>query len=263
MKLQIKLGSNDNKFSIPLISRNNMLGYDDNVQNIVNAETNKAINTVSDGEVRRVSIMNTYGVTFNFWNGSSYVPEVAPLEFTSINSGSTELKSSFYIIQLYDTFVGSTQTKYHTGYYNGYEFTASATPLNSIYTNALSSESEFSDLYLSQNLLESITGATKDYYVKFSFYSGKSGKFYSFYNQANSSLTTEEKLYNKITVIPYNNTNVNSLKYSFNVGSLVLNELRNADYNTLINNTVPSFPVQKTTYPTGNTFTNDGIYITN
>lgn len=256
MKLQIRLTPEDKTFSIPITSRNNMLGYDDNIESLVNAETNNSINNVSDSETRRILPASIYGMTFNFWNGSNYVTSVAPLEFTaSTYIGSTQLTASFYIIQLYDSFSANTQTKYHTGYYNGFDFNGS---LTSSFPALLTGTTEFSNLYLSQNLLDSMSGLTTDFYVKFSFYSGKSGKFYSFSrtNPQSNSLSSEDLIYNKISVNPV------TLTYTFAQTPNVYEIVNNPIYDTLINNTVPSFPVEKVNYPSGNTFTTDGTYIT-
>lgn len=254
MKLQIRLTPEDNIISIPITSRNNMLGYDDDIESLVNVETNNSINNVSDAETRRVLPANIYNATFRFWNGSSYVTNIAPLEFTNADIGSTQLSASFFIIQLYDSFSANTQTKYHTGYFNGYDFNQS---LTSSFPSLIKDTVEFSNLYLSQELLDSMSGITTDFYVKFTFYSGKSGKFYSFSktNPNLSQLSSEDLIYNKITVNPV------TLTYTFAQAPDVYEIINNPAYDTLVNNTVPSFPVQKPTYPSGNTFTTDGTYI--
>lgn len=247
MKLKILLSNNDKEINIPIVSRNNPLGYDDNIQNLVDAETNNSINTVTDAEVRRLKINHAYNFNFKFWNGSSFVSTLAPLEGLS---ASTTVKNSFFIIQVYDGFMEETQNKRHTGYFNGYEFS------NLVSSYVIDNTFEFSDLYLPKWYLDSMTGTTTTMYAKFLFFSGKSGKFYSFYN-ANGGDTNQKKLYTTIQVTG------SSLNYSYLGGStLNLYELTNATYDALVNATVPSFPVQKPTYPTGNTFTSGGQYET-
>jgi hypothetical protein len=247
MKLQIKLSSNDKMLTIPIVGRNNMLGYDDDVESIVNSQTNNAINNVSDGEVRRFKPSDLYNIQFLFFDGSSYQPLLPP-EFNNNDLGTDAINGSFYLIQLYNTFDGNTQKKYHTGYFNGYDFG----DLDTNYT--YNSDLEFSNFYLSQDFINSLTGVT-EVFVRFSFYSAKSGKFYSFFND-NLTLNNEEKLYHKITIDP------NTFTYEFPYSTIRSREIINADYNTLINNTANLVNIEKPTYPTGNTFTEDGTYVT-
>jgi hypothetical protein len=252
MKFKIQISTNDKEINIPIISRTNPLGYDDNIQNIVDAETDNSINTVTDEEIRRIKIGRPYAFNFKFWNGFTYVTFLAPSEFnptTDINT--TPVINSFFIVQVYDSYLEETQTKRHTGYYNGYDFGVS-TLVSSYY---IDNTAEFSDLYLPKWYLDTMSGNTT-LYVKFLFYSGKSGKFYPFYN-GDSSATDQRKMFHTITVNP------SAMTYTYTGISTTINsnELLNTAYNTLVNNTVPSFPIQKTTYPSGTTFTSSGTYV--
>jgi hypothetical protein len=253
-KYQLKIGVNDKNLMVPAVKIGNLLGYDDDVSTLVSDETNSSINKEVDGEVRRILPLTTKQIQFRFWNGASYVTFVAPTEFPSpfTDFNTNAAKKSFYIIQLFDTFKDEVQSKKHTGYLNGYDFAKSN--LTSIYT--FSSDMEFSNLYVPQSVLDGMSGVTTDFYIKFLFYSAKSGTFYSFFNN-NISSTTQEKLYHKISINP------NTLRYSFSpdVAIIELNELLNANYKSFINNTVDSIPVEKPNFPAGNTFTNDGEYI--
>jgi hypothetical protein len=256
MKMQIKLSPNDKMLTIPIVGRNNLLGYDDNVESIVNSQSNNAINNVSDGEVRRFKPSDPYSIQFQFFNGFTYSTQLPP-EFSVNDLGTNAINGSFYLIQLYNTFDGNTQKKYHTGYFNGYDFGTSNINTNYTYNSDL----EFTNLYLSQDLINSLIGSTTfyfDFYVRFSFYSAKSGKFYSFSNENQPSVTTEQKLYHKVLI------NTLTFTYTFNptYSPIILKEIINADYNTLINNTANSVNIEKPAYPNGNTFTEDGTYIT-
>lgn len=255
-RLKIKIQNNDQSMILPLKGINNLSGYDDDLLTTSVVETNKSINAGNDAETRRLLPTSSKTIQFQFWKNttSSYVNVVAPNEFTGSTDYNTKAaKNSFFIVQLFDTFRDESNSKKHTGYYNGFDF--AKTNLVSNYT--YSADVEFSNLYIAQNILDGLSGMTKDFYLKFLFYSAKSGKFYSFFNQNAPAVTTQEMMYHKITIDP------NNLNYSFNpnYSTLILRELRNPAYDTFINNTVQSIPVEKPNYPSGNTFDNSGNYI--
>jgi hypothetical protein len=256
-RLTIKLRDNDQSMIIPLKGINNLSGYDDDVLATSSLETAESINIGDDAETRRLLPSTTYPIQFQFWrtSSSSFVNLVAPDEFTgSTDFNTAGAKNSFFVIQLYDTFRDESNSKKHTGYYNGFDFAKT----NLVSSYSFSAENEFSNLYVSQKVLDGLSGLTKDFYVKFLFYCAKSGKFYSFFNQNTPAVTTQEKIFHKITIDP------NMLSYSFNpnYSPILLRELRNPAFDTFINNTVQSISVEKPIYPSGNTFDNSGTYIT-
>lgn len=253
-RISLKIQNNDQSMIIPIKGIGNLLGYDDDVSAALTNETESSINEGNDSETRRILPEGNRSITFEFWNGSGYVNLVAPLELTGSTAFNTAgAKNSFYIIQLFDSFRDEIQSKKHTGYYNGFDF--AKTNLNSIYS--YNGDFEFTNLYVSQFLLDSMSGLTTSFYLKFLFYCAKSGKFYSFFNQNAPTVTTQEKLYYKINIDP------NSLRYSFDpdYSNLILRELRNPAYETFVNNTIQSIPIEKPVYPTGNTFNNSGNYV--
>lgn len=255
-RLTLKIQNNDQNMIFPLKGINNLSGYDDDLLSTTSVETDKSINVTEDAETRRVLPISSKPIQFQFWKSStnSFVNQVAPDEFTGTTDYNTvAAKNSFYVVQLYDSFRDESNSKKHTGYYNGFDFAKS----NLFSTYTYSADVEFSNLYIGQNVLDGLSGMTKDFYLKFLFYSAKSGKFYSFFNQNTPSVTTQEMLYYKITINP------NNLNYSFNpnYGTIILRELRNPVYDTFINNTVQSIPVEKPIYPSGNTFDNTGHYV--
>ena len=259
MKVKIKLSNNDKNIILPIGGSANLLGYDDNVQTIINGETNTSVNTASDLEVRRFDA--NYGsifTVFAFWNGSSYVTQLAPLDFAAngLDKSSEQARNSFYVMQVFDDFNEATQTKLHTGYFNGYDFlNKSGGGLSTDYT-INSNNTEFLSIYISNSFLEEKNSQTIDLYVKFLFYSAQSGKFYPFSKTSYTSITKQEDIYRKITI------NTSTFKYTINGSTFSAYEIYNPDYSTLINNTVSSIPVQKPVYPSGNTFTETGNYET-
>lgn len=252
-KLTIKLGTVDNTLTIPIGGANNLLGYDDSLEALIENETSASVNDVSDLETRRILPLNNANIQFYFWNGFTYVNTVAPMEFAASAYSTTAAKTSFYVVQLFDNFNDENQKKLHTGYYNGFDFARNSLSANYQYNSTI----EFSNFYLSESYLDSLTGITK-VYAKFIFYSAKSGKFYPFFNYNDHTLNTQQQLYHTILLNPSART------YSFasNYNPIVVRELVNAQYSAFINNTVSSFSLKKPVYPSGNTFTNDGVYIT-
>jgi len=249
-RYKIKLdGLTDQNITISIKGSGNLLGYDDDVLSLVEDQTVDSINNVSDAEVRRFVPAADYSIQFQFWNGFSYVTSVAPLEFAPTDYTTAAAKNSFYVIQVFNSYRDEVNTKLHTGYFNGYDFTKTSLFSSYQYTSSM----EFSNLYLPQEFLESLTGNTV--YVKMLFYSAKSGKFYSFTND-NIGVTTQEKMYQAFTLDPVNMT------YTLSPTPMVFKELLNSAYDQFINDPTASFNIEKTNYPSGNTFTIDGNYIT-
>lgn len=252
-KITIQLGTVDNTITLPMVSVGNLLGYDDSLEALIENETSVSVNDVTDLETRRILPQNSSNIQFYFWNGFGYVNQVAPIEFPPTAFTTTAAKNSFYIIQLFDSFNDENQKKLHTGYYNGFDF--ARTSLNANYQ--YNSNIEFSNIYLNETYLSSLTGITT-IYAKFLFYSANSGKFYPFFNYNDHTLNTQQQLYHTILLNPSART------YTFvnNYNLIVVRELVNAQYSAFINNTVSSFSLKKPVYPSGNTFTTDGTYIT-
>lgn len=256
-RIAIKLTNNNQNIMIPVGGIGNLLGYDDDITSLVEGETVTSINDVSDAETRRILPNTSASLIFYFWNKTLnvYQTKIAPNEFTGTTDYNTAAaKNSFYTIQVFDSFKDEVQSKKHTGYFNGFDF--AKTSLNSVYN--LNADREFSNLYIEQSVLNSITASTGGtFYIKFLFYSAKSGVFYSFSASTGSELTSQENMYRKITIDPL------TLRWSLNpAGDLVFREIRNSSYESFINATVQSVTVEKPIYPSGNTFDNTGNYIT-
>lgn len=261
MKFTIKQSSNDKKLVIPFGGINNLLGYDDDMETLVSNETDNSINNETDLEVRRFksAISTNFEMWFHFWNGLSYVfpnsqTSLAPLDFAAngLTSSSSEVRNSFFIIQIFDSFDEDIQKKLHTGYFNGYDFTTRAGSSGLSTNYVVDNDSEFLSLYIQNSFFEGMSGLVT-LYAKFFFYSAQSSKFYPFSNI--QSPTTVQSIYIPITF------NLNTYTYTYPTNLIDFYEITNPAYATLINDTVDSLPVQQTKYPSGNTFTSDGIYI--
>ena len=254
MRIKIKQSNKDKKIVIPFGGVGNLLGYDDDINSLISNETDHSINNVTDLEVKRFkSFINSFSITFNFWDGSSYQTQLAPLDFAanSLNTFSNEARNSFYVIQIFDSFDEDIQTKLHTGYFNGYDFIRrSFGGLSTVYT--VDNITEFLSNYINNSFFEGKTGLIT-LYAKLFFYSAQSTKFYPFsYIQTASTL---QEIY--IPVI----FDLEMYTYTYPTPNILFYEIPNLDYATLVNNTVQSIPIENSTFPTGNRFTTDGIYI--
>lgn len=256
MKFKIKQSDNDKKLVIPFGGNANLLGYDDDIQSLVTNETDNSINNTDDLEVKRFKsiIDGTFTMSFYFWNGASYQLQLAPLDFVanSLDANSNEARNSFFVVQIFDTFDEDTQTKLHTGYFNGYDFLArpNSGGLGTDYN--VNNTSEFLSMYIRNSFFHGMSSSVM-LYARFYFYSAQSTKFYPFSNIQNPN--TIEDIYIPMTF------NLTTYKYSYPTFNIDFFEITNPAYATLVNNTADSIPVQQTAYPTGNTFTSDGIYI--
>jgi hypothetical protein len=256
MKYSFKISTKDQNMQIRLNSEANLSGYDDDVMALIDNKTDESINDISDGEKRRFLPSQSLSLNFLFFStGGTYTNKVAQLDFPS--SGTTyksvAMRQSFYVVQVYDSVKEESQLKLHTGYYNGNDFTKYTN--TSIYPYNLNLE--YTNLYFRTSYLAAHTGNTH-VYVKFSFYSAKSGKIYPFYNLAKSGSTTEDRLYFDAILVP------SGMTYYFSgiTNTLYAKEIVNSQYVTFINTTVDSLSNQKPVYPSGNTFTDSGQYVT-
>src|SRR5579859_7118728 len=153
-------------------------GLSDNIDNLVTDQTQLAINPEQDGEKRRFLPTPSTTVSFYFWNGSSYVNALSPLDFNGVSAlTTTAYLSSFYVLQVFDSPNEDNQTLYHSSYINGIQFNFS---LISTYT--INNTFEYGDINIPKYFLDTITGDTFTMYFKWNFYSGKSGKIIPFYN---------------------------------------------------------------------------------
>lgn len=110
--------------------------------------------------------------------------------------------------------------------------------------------SQFYYMYVPISYIDAHTGTTTTGYVKFTFYNAKSGKIIQFYNNANNTLLTPEKMYFKMEL------NLVDKKWKFlnilNGNTLDARQLMNSGaYDTRIDNTFVKFDAIKQTFPTG------------
>lgn len=245
----------DLNIKIPLGSNINLNGLQQSINDYVERETGLSINPVIDGETFRFTRNIGQNFRFEFYDGifaNTYTPSLLSAGFTQdeIDSQKDVLTKSFFILQIYDSINGDNQTLLHNSYYNGTSFTS----VSSIYNIPVSEE--FSNIYIPEWFLNETDDNEIVMYGTFLFFNAKFGKLEVFFNKDNESSTSDDKLYNTITL------NKSNRNYSIqsNSTTITLKELANPDYVNKLNESLNTFDNEIPQYPTGDQFNNDGTY---
>lgn len=250
-KLKISTTNSDANLNIYFQSSNNLAGLSEAIDNLVTNQTDSSINDTTDQESIRFQppANSNYNLTAFFYStgSTSYVTNVAPNEFASTAVTSNSFLNSFYVYKIYDTTIENTQNLIYTGYLNGFNFNGYSSAAY-IWSNVF----EYADIRVPNYFLDVLTGNTFNLYMKLNFYSANSGLVYPF--SGITTINTEADLYNKLTFT------ASTRLYS--VSPFTFREIKSSPYVDVINDSVQSLEITKPTYPTGTTFTNTGIYIT-
>jgi hypothetical protein len=253
IKEKVRFTGRDVNVKLTFSSNNNINGLQESIDDFIEAETGLSINPVIDGETFRTKTEDTNTFTFNFYGDSGnpiFDNDLTLDGFTAseISESNDVVRGSFYLMQIFDSFNKENQTLLHSGFLNGSKITGSTT------TYVIDENDEFSCLYIPENFITSVTSSTVTLYARFFFFNAKTNFLQVFYNQNNESLTTEEKLYYEVVLDP------TTRSYNFETTNIVLKQSINNTYNTLLNNRLPKFRLEKPNYPTGEFFSNDGTY---
>jgi hypothetical protein len=248
-KIQISPTGVDQNIPVNIKNETHLSGLSDDILNLVTDQTQLAINPTQDGEKRRFLPLNPVNINFMFWNGSSYVNNISPIDFPSITATTTEAyTNSFYVCQVFDSAVEDKQNLLHNGYLNGFQFSLSTLSSNYAWSNNY----EYADIHIPKYFLDTLTANTFQLYMKFLFYSGKTGKLHPFFT--GTTVSAEKDIYLRAIFDHTTRTYVLS-------NGLVFSEFTNSDYVDTVNANVASVNIQKPVYPTGTTFTTDGQYV--
>lgn len=240
----------DSSISIRFQSEYMLGGLSEDIENLVTAQTTESINDTTDAENLRFMPSITYSLSNMFYKtiSSSYVSNVAPNEFASSATTTTAFLSSFYIYKIFDSTIENKQNLLFTGYLNGFNFIGYSSS-GYVWNNSF----EYADIHIPNSYISSLTGNTFNLYMKMHFYSAKSSHIYPF--ATGTTTNSEASLYNKLTF------NLSTKKYTVTT-PFTFYEITNPSYVNLINDSVDSVSIDKPVYPSGNTFTIDGSYIT-
>lgn len=256
IKEKVRFRGNDIQLKLNLTSNSNLNGLQESINDFIENETGLSINPVNDIDTFRYISLLTTNYDFQFFSGGSYSTSYEFAGFTTGETATREevISRSFFLMQVYDVPQTENQVLLHSGYFNGFSFLSNeleGNPTNAEYL--LTSDTEFTNLYISNKFIESLSGITTTLYARMYFYNAKTGKLQLFYNEDNDPPETDEDIYVEILLNP------NTKKYGLT--NSVFKEFNNQDYINKINDTLDSFDNQKPTFPTGNTFLNTGKYI--
>jgi len=263
IKEVVKFNNQEINLKINLGLQNSFIGYQQEIDNITNATTNKLINPVIDQEVRVFYYDNegyqSKALNFYFYDftGNSYISNfTSPQIFTQkeLDSQSPCVRNSFFMLEFFDSYDFYKQNKIFTTYWTN----IGKLPIYSISSYNLN---EFYKWFIPLSFINSQTNNIITGYTKFSFYDGKMGKIHIFYNQDYETDSTSKKMYFK-TIL-----NINSRTWKISTPSLTTSFTIKAKeyigdlFVEKINNSFDKFHNLSPSYPNGNmiTYTTTGV----
>lgn len=258
-----RLIGRDVSIKIPLSTNSDLNGLQQNIDTFKTRETGLSINDVIDGEKYRYISTKDVSIAVNFISGTSSTSSFLNAGFTESemsNNTSNVRNNSFFIFQLYDSTSTTNQTLLNNTYYNLYNVNGVSSVLPFRRNN------EYSNIYIPESFINDNRNNTSiSAYLKVLFFNAKIGKLQVFSNAFKNSITTEDRLYYDVTLLP------NTKKYD--LPSIILfdpplylmsfNEIKDAEYVNKINSTLNSFRLELPVYPSENTFNEKGRYENN
>ena len=240
----------DINLKIALSPDNSLSGLQNDIEDFVEIETGLSINSADDGETFRYLPTGATTIKYDFYSGGSYYSNLIAAGFSSEDIGYTRpILSSFYLLTLYNNRKITSQLKLNNGFFNGFNFVSN--DVSTIYN--VDSNNEFSNLYIKNEFINSLSGETTLYFT-LSFFNGKTGKLHLFFNNDLSGNTTEERNYFNIILNPIDKTYV----WDSNINA---REISNSGYSQTYNNSIEKFQLQKPIFPNGNAVSGN-TYIT-
>ena len=275
------VSGNSINLNFTLSSDDNLMEYQEEIDNLTQFTTLDLVNPPIDGEKRRFKFYDgttpTINLKFLFYSTtlSTYVDTFFAAGFTpeEIIGSKANILNSFFILDFYDTFDVFSQTKIFTTY-----FTKVLQPpmvlygLNMVYKPNYSIGANYDNqLYywhVPLSYVNTFTGTTAIGYTKISFLNAKTGKLTLFYNLDNESgdiSNTPEKMFFK-TKLNLVNSTWNFITTSYpTITAKELRPIENPAVTNRANDTVATVNDIQQNPPTGSTFsysTGTGTYIT-
>ena len=264
-KEKILFNGLDMNLKIQLNSNERFNGIQQEIDSFTKIKSEQQINNITDGEVKRFSLgTSNQKISFYFSGDSFFQTSFITAGFTSdeINALNNKFTNSFFILDFFDSFSTTEQTKIFSTYLTKLDSNnQNNNPQISVYE--LNNKFQWYYLNIPNNYIDNfndyITG-----YSRFSFYNAKIGKILVFNNYDNNSFTTPEKMYVK-TKINLNTKEWYFLNSSDNsiLTNVILTQLSGSEqYVNRYNETFDNFDNLQQTYPTGLTFNySGGTYI--
>lgn len=255
IKEKVKKTNSDIVIKFPINSGIEFTGKQQEINKLTDFNTFDVVNPPVDGEKIRFKYGLSSGIiAFEFYNDGIdfFTANLKNTVFTvdEVNKRSSNVRNSFFIMDVYDSFDAYSQNKIFSSYLSKITYYNNGEPIFFLYDknvqwNKIAVPNEF----IRQQTTNQITA-----YAKFTFYSAKTGNLTPFFNFNNNNLTTPEKYYIKIIFNVLNNTyefqttNINNIRFR------EITETENPSYYSKINNTVNNFNEININYPVGNTF---------
>jgi len=250
-----KTGNNSNLI-IPIGSKLNQLGYQQEIDSRMQIQSQDSINSISDYETRKFKLDFEYssgGYTFyfQFKLGSNFSVYYTNAGFTSteITEHAKSFDNSFFILDFYDTYDPKIQQKIFTIY----QTKLGTASVFNIHTDVADNQLYY--CYVPNWFIERQTGDEIDVYFKLMFYNAKSGNIRIFYNLNNEALTTPEKYYFKVHL-----DLVNRKWYPYDRNVIAHENNINQEYIDRLKNTLDKNTELQQDYPGGDFYYGDATY---
>ena len=248
IKEKIKYKGKDLNLQFSLDGDNNLLGYQQEINNYSLKSTIDSINEGDDVEIKRFKYKNeNVSLKFSFWNGTTYSNTFTSAGFTNkeVSGGSENFLNSYFILDFYDSYDINNQKRIFSQY-----LTKLNQNNNSIFQ--VNSKLQLYNINVPINYYTQMTGNTITGYTRFSFYNAKTGKIQLFNNEKNINLTTPQ--------ISYFESILNLNDMTWNVSDIYLGtvisakeSVNNAEYIKKYNNAIDNYDDVQVVCPIGNT----------
>ncbi len=237
---------------ITLDSSVDLLGYQQEIDNLTNITSNDLINPENDLEVRRYRFDLNSGIVqyFNFYfyneQTNSHETKFEALGYTTneVKLSNTKLQNSFFIMDYYNTYDSYSQQKIFSGYLTKVIYSNQFT--FPVYTSGVDNQLYY--WHVPKSYLSTFTGTTVYAYVKFSFYDARTGVIRLFYNKDHENYTSPLKQYFRVKLdlaartwyflLPYGRNTINAYEMHTAI-----------KYGDRINNTVSNVCALSQSYP--------------
>ena len=248
IKEKIKYNGQDMNLKVSFGSHDSFTGFQQEIDNETQFVTIESINSAIDEEKRKFKLIpeNIIKIfTFNFYDGSIYSSNFINAGFTTdeLASKTLNVRNSFWIFDYYNSFDSNNQKKIFTTYLT----TIGGMPQY----NVSNSSNQLYYWYVPLSYINSISASTIIGYTKISFFNAKTGDVQLFYNQANESMSTGQKMFFETEL------NLNNMTWTFktsNQPNIIGKELVNSKYVERVNDTFNKFNNKKQILPSGNTY---------
>jgi len=255
IKNEIKFNGNSVNIKFTLDTITKEYGQQQSINKLIDITSSDLINPVNDSEFYRFnSDDNLKEISFYFSQDHLLSFESAGFTSIEIQDNDINLASSFFIVDIFDTYKVNVQKKIATSYVTKI-INSSYNKTEPKYILDTNNRNQFFYVFLPQSFIGDLI--TIECYLKFSFYNAKTGKILPLYNY--ESTNPQLSLFFPI------NINTLTKKWKFNSSSqnvVVWEIVDNPLYVNKVNNTLNSSTNEAQPYPIGTAFNSeDGTYI--